>query len=712
MRGGRVASKFHRPSRILFYGLLASALYLLVYWLNTPLLAKLEQATQDYVARYRQQQPPPPEVVVVDVDEASIKEYGRWPWSRVLQAELIRRLKALDVGTIALDIIYLRPQDEAADRALAEALVAPGAPVVGGYFFRPEQTIPTAPESLAELREQRIRVVRRLPGTETLPAPLVAFPFVETNQPDIATQFPALGFFNVISDLDGLVRGIPLTVSFQGEYYPSLVMAALSQWAGLPVGLSVGPAGIRALSLGGIHISVDLAGLLALSWYREDPVPSYSASDVLGDRVDARALAGRLVFLGVSETGISDRRATPVDDDLPGVMIHATAAANIIDGSYLVRDARLDLFNGPLMAVVPVLLVWTLSRMRRLWAMAAVFLSAVAVVWWGYYWLVAYQGYLASFVYPALALTLGFFTFVPYYILTSQRKNRFLTQAFSSYVSPALVEQLLQDPDRLHLAGEKREITVLFSDIRGFTTISETMAPEQLGELLNRYLGAMSEIIVDQQGTLDKYIGDAVMAIFNAPLDIDHHPRRAVAAALAMFRKLRELNQDFVREFGIELHIGMGLHTGSAIVGNLGSARRFDYTAIGDTVNLGSRLEGITKQYGVDLLISDTTRAALDETFHCRPIDRIRVKGKYAAVEIHEVLDPTAEDDRGSLARAYETALRAYFVGDFADALVNFEALLADFPQDRPSQLMRIRCQQYLEQPPKSWDGVYVALEK
>jgi len=708
----RVSSQFHRPSRILLYGLLASLLYLFIYWLDAPLLARLEQATQDFVVRYREQLPPPLEVVVVDVDEASVKEYGRWPWSRELQARLIRRLKELGVGTIALDIIYLRPEGETADRALAQALAAPGAPVVGGYFFRPEQTIPSTPESLVALREQRIRVIRQLPAVQQAPSPLIDFRFVETNQPDIAGHFQALGFFNVIGDLDGLVRGLPLTVAFQGDYYPSLVMSALSQWVGLPVGLTLGPAGIHELSLGGIRIPVDLAGILALNWYRSHPLPSYSASDVLAGRVDPQALADRLVFLGVSETGISDRRATPVDDDYPGVKIHATAAANIIDGSYLVRDARLDLFNGPLMAVVPVLLVWSLSRMRRLWTMATVFALTIAAVWWSYYWLVAQQGYLASFVYPALALSLGFFTFVPYYILTSQRKNRFLFQAFSSYVSPALVEQLLQDPDRLRLAGEKREITVLFSDIRGFTTISETMAPEQLADLLNRYLGAMTEIILAQQGTLDKYIGDAVMAMFNAPLDIERHPARAVAAALGMFRQLRELNREFIAEFGVELQIGVGLHTGPAIVGNLGSARRFDYTAIGDTVNLSSRLESITKQYGVGLLVSDATRAALDGEFPCRLVDRIRVKGKYAAVEVHEVLDTAMGEELRELAASYETALQHYFDGDFSTALGGFETLLTRFPDDRPSRLMAGRCREYLSRPPPTWDGIYVALEK
>jgi adenylate cyclase len=238
------------------------------------------------------------------------------------------------------------------------------------------------------------------------------------------------------------------------------------------------------------------------------------------------------------------------------------------------------------------------------------------------------------------------------------------------------------------------------------------MAPEQLADLLNRYLGAMSEIVLDEQGTLDKYIGDAVMAIFNAPLPIPHHPVRATAAALGMFRRLRELNRAFIAEFGIELQIGVGLHTGPAIVGNLGSVRRFDYTAIGDTVNLGSRLEGITKQYGVNLLISDTTRAALGEEFLCRPIDRIRVKGKYAAVEIHEVLDPVAGERQRELAMAYEEALRAYFAGDFARALAGFETLLVDFPDDRPSRLMAVRCRQYLNEPPETWDGVFVALEK
>lgn len=706
-------SKFHHPLRIILYGCLASGLYLFIYWLNVPLLVELEQATQDYVVRRRERLHPPPEIAVVDVDERSVKEYGRWPWPRSLQAELIQRLKDLGVGTIALDIIYLAPESDDADQALIDALAAPGAPVVGGYFFRPEQTIESAEAELAAFQESRIRIIRRLPGVEELPPPLVEFPHVETNQAQIASHFEGLGFFNVLSDLDGLVRSLPLTLAFQGEYYPSLVVAALARWADLPVSLSIGPAGVRSISLGGIDVAVDLAGLLALSWYTEHPVENFSAADVLSGRLTAAQLQGRLVFLGVSETGIADRRATPVDADFPGVMIHATAAANIIDGSYLVRDSRLDVVNGPLMALIPVLLVWTLSRLRRLWAMAAVFGMTIGLVWWSYFWLVAYQGYLASFVYPALALSLGFFTFVPYYIITSQRKNRFLFQAFSSYVSPALVEQLLQDPERLGLTGEKREITVLFSDIRSFTTISESLEPEQLAELLNRYLGSMTEVVLAQQGTLDKYIGDAVMAIFNAPLVIEGHPVRAVQAALEMFQELETLNHDFLQEFGLQLKIGVGIHTGAAIVGNLGSARRFDYTAIGDTVNLSSRLEGATKYYGVNLLVSETTRHALEGRFLCRRIDRIRVKGKNAAVEIYQVLGTVGEGHKyAGLVSAYEYSLNTYFAGAFESALEGFQTLHQRFPEDGPCRLMMERCEAYLSDPPNDWDGVYVAREK
>ena len=703
--------KFHTATRAVLFGLGASLLSLLLYWLSPAPLEQLDQRGQDFVFKLRDSQPPPPEVAVVTVDEKSIKRYGRWPWTRVLHAQLIRKLKALGVGVIALDIIYLQPESPEADRALAEALEAPGAPVIGGYFFRNEKTQGDDTEALKLLYDQRIKLILKPPDV-TLN--VLTFDFIETNQNYLAQHFNGQGFFNAVYDTDGLIRSVPLVVDYEDTLYPSLMLKGLSIYTGLQIGLRASLDGLNSVRLGPVDIPVDIVGKLALNFYNgERRIPLLSASDVLDDNIDPAVVRDALVFIGVTELGIADLRPTPVDSSFPGVMLHATAAANIIQGFYLHRDNRVILINVALMATVPLILVLVLTWVRQAWTMALVFLAIVTIGCFIFYWLVAEQNYLVSFVYPTLAVAMGFIVFVTYYVLTSQRKNRFLTQAFSSYVSPALVNQLLQDPDRLSLAGEKREVTVLFSDVRDFTTISESMAPEQLAEMLNVYLDAMCEIVMNEQGMLDKYIGDAVMALYNAPLDITEHPARAAVSALQMRQRLDELNEQFIRDYGIKLAMGIGLNTGPAIVGNLGGARRFDYTAIGDTINLGARLESATKQYRVHILISETTRKGLDGRFLCRKIDRIRVKGKHTAVEIFEVMGYSGDASKIDLIARFETALEKYFAGDFDGAHGDCLQILEHYPDDGPSEILRHRCELYVAAPPSAdWGGVYVATQK
>jgi adenylate cyclase len=260
-------------------------------------------------------------------------------------------------------------------------------------------------------------------------------------------------------------------------------------------------------------------------------------------------------------------------------------------------------------------------------------------------------------------------------------------------------------------SGEKG--AVLFSDIRGFTTLSESQTPEQLVAILNRYLGPMTDIVMAEHGTLDKYIGDAVMAIYNAPLDIPDHAQRAASTALQMQRRLTELNDDFERDFGVTLRIGVGLNSGEAIVGNMGSARRFDYTVIGDTVNLASRLEGQTKAYGIGIIVSDSTRAELDDRLLCRRLDRLRVKGKSQPVEIYELIGEVGDERLSSLTRRFESALDEYFEGRFGIAETMFAGILREYPNDGPSKTFVERCKAYQMTPPApDWAGVYVATTK
>ena len=696
----------------LIFAFTASALSLLTYWYHPVLLERLDLLGRDIVFRLRQAPPPSPDVAVVAVDEKSVKKYGRWPWPRALQGRLIRELKQQGASVIALDIIYLRPQDVAQDMALAEALASPGAPVTGGFFFRSAQSVPPDPESVQILRQHRISIIHATPGARF--NRIISFPFVETNQAEIVHFFNTFGFFNYIPDPDGIVRSAPLVLGFQGDFFASLPVAALSLHLNRQIQLEISQDGVAGMRIGKLEIPLDSRGCLALNFYNgRKPLSILSASDVLDHRLKRGSLQGKVVFTGVTETGIADVRPTPVDPAFPGVAIHATVASNILQNFYLYQDNRTVIIDVLLMALVPLLMVRGMARLRKVTFMAATYVGVLCILWLIFYTVVSSTGLLISIIYPSTAATIGYLLIQSFHVLVTQRHSRYLKQAFSTYVSSALVDTLIKNPDAFKMSGEKKEITVLFSDIRGFTSLSEQLPPEELVTILNRYLGPMTDSIMEEQGTLDKYIGDAIMALFNAPLDVEDHAIKAVRSAIKMLENLARLNLELQDEFGITLKSGIGIHTGEAVIGNMGSRRRFDYTAIGDTVNLASRLEGRTKAYGVDIIISGDTCRQLRDWFLVRKLDRLRVKGKSEPVEIYQVIPDKNDIQAISLVDMYYKALELYFNGDFAKALEAFEKIIEKFGNDRPSAIMAERCRQYLRNPPAPpWNGVYVAQDK
>jgi len=704
----------HNRWQALVFGFSASIVSLAVYWYSPVFLENIDQRGRDIVFLARTPPPPPPEVVVVSIDEPSIKEFGRWPWPRATQARLIENLKAMGAGTIALDIVYAQAGNDDCqcsdqDQLLVDAFAAPGSPVVGGYFFRDYFSGELDEQSVDILHDNRIKRKLISPGARTDSVPM--YKFVEANRPEYASHMAGLGSFNIFNDLDGLYRGAPLIVGFGDELYPSLALRALAVYFDMGEGVTVGPEGISDVRLSTIKIPVDDQGRILTSFYEKDAIPIYSAADVVNGTLDPELIFNRLVFVGVTEIGIGDLIPTPGDDQFPGVAMHATVAANIINEDHQYRNMDTVLINVALMAIIPLAGVLILASLRNLSQMiisSAVIAVALA---WLFYYIVAYKAHMVSIIYPAGAMILAFATFQVYYILTSQRTTRFLTGAFSSYVSPEVVQALLTQPDSLGLSGERRDITLLFSDVRGFTTISEKLTPERLVELLNKYFDAMTETILSRQGTLDKYIGDAVMAFFNAPIAIENHQLQGARSALAMIDKLHEMQDELMEEFGVEIKIGIGLHCGEAVVGNMGSTERFDYTAMGDTVNLAARAESITKMYGVEILITGDLEAHLEDSFIRRPIDKIQVKGKTVPAELYELMQ--TNDDNRALAERFAPIYEIYGNGEFARAESELTMLLEEYPDDGPTKVLLERCEIFLREPPgDDWDGIFRATHK
>jgi adenylate cyclase len=437
--------------------------------------------------------------------------------------------------------------------------------------------------------------------------------------------------------------------------------------------------------------------------------PYYSVTDVLNGRVPQEKLAGRVVLVGTTAPGLKDLRSTPVDSAYPGVEVHASLISGMLDGVIkhkpyyvLAVDVALVFFAG----IIMVLMLPRLSPFKATVVALAVFLVLLGInfaFWYG----MNVDLTLAS---ALIAVTLLFALNMSWGYFVESRSKRLFTELFGQYVPPELVDEMAANPEGYTMSGRKAELTVLFSDIRGFTTISESLQPDQLAALMNEYLGAMTLVVRKHRGTLDKYIGDAIMAFWGAPVADDEHARNAVLTALEMQGELLKLNQTLTAKGWPALKIGVGVNTGPMTVGDMGSPVRKAYTVMGDAVNLGSRLEGITKQYGVGIMVGEETRALLAKTFVFRELDRVRVKGKAEPVGIYEPLgetDKVAADDLIEL-KFWDQALHYYRTQAWDQA----ELSLANLTKIHPRYLYELyakRIQHLRAEPPGSdWEGVTV----
>ncbi|MBN2498175.1 MAG: adenylate/guanylate cyclase domain-containing protein [Deltaproteobacteria bacterium] len=543
------------------------------------------------------------------------------------------------------------------------------------------------------------------------------------------------GFFNQAPDFDRIFRRVPMIMSYKraGEgddlarssFFPSLSLKVLSLYYGQPVHLYIhrsaeaedylpahleiwlGPLG----PVGDKHISVPVeeGGDFRLKFYGGEKTFRYiSAGDLIrGDEQACRDVEGKIALVGATTTGIYDRRPTPFGHSVPGVELHATAVENVIRRDFLARPYDLGLLEALFMLGLGILLSWFLTRFRLTSGLVVVlvFIAAWLLV---DFFIVFPRGFWIHQIAQLSHLMVLFLAIAVYRYATEEREKSKIRHAFQFYLSKDVIDNVLQDTSKLKLGGERRELTVLFSDIRGFTTISEALAPDVLTELLNEYLTPMTELVFDYRGTLDKYMGDAIMAIYGAPVPFEDHARAACYTALEMMAKLAALGEQW-RSRGLpEIDIGIGVNTGLMSVGNMGSARRFDYTVMGDNVNLGSRLEGSNKQYGTHIIISQFTRTAIGEHFTCRELDLVAVKGKKEPVRIFELVHSgPRQGERDAWIGRFESALGLYRQRSWAEAEAAFAALAAE-RGDPPSRIYVERCRQIKTAPPaEGWDGVF-----
>jgi adenylate cyclase len=709
--------------------------------LNPAPLEEIRLRTFDFFQRLRPRETVSRPVVIVDIDEASLKEIGQWPWPRTILADLVTRLAELGTVAIGFDVIFAEPDrmspgiaatsfrnlDEdtrnklrnlpSNDEVFAQAISR--ARVVVGQAGSATAT----PRSQAEAALQTGFAVR---GPNATPF-LVTFAGLLRNVPVIEQAAAGRGVFSILPERDGIVRRVPLVMGAQGAMVPSLSIELLRVVTNSgAILVRTDQAGVQSVAVPGLQVPTDQNGRFWVHFNRHDPARYVSAKDVLQGRVPRDRLEGRLALIGTSAVGLLDVKTTPVAAAMPGVEIQAQILESALTKSSLTYPnyaGGAELLVAVLvgLAIIVVAPIFRASIVIALGAVVAV--TLIGASWYLY----SQHNLLIDFTYPLISSALVYLALVFVNYVTEQKQRQQIRAAFGHYLSPALVEQLARSPEKLTLGGEERRMTVLFSDVRGFTTISEYYKhdPQGLTLLMNRFLTPLTNAIIERKGTIDKYIGDAIMAFWNAPLDDPQQEVNACEAALEMLARADQLNQEFKREAEqnggkyMPLKFGVGLNTGPCVVGNMGSDFRFNYSVLGDTVNVASRLEARTKDYRIPIVIGAQTEQRAKEKFATMEIDLIQVQGKTEPETVFTVLghaELRQDSDFQELRELTAAMLRSYRQQDWTRALEAIERCRkagARFGIAALYDMYAARIEVFRQTPPpRDWNGVYEAESK
>ncbi|MFC1679717.1 CHASE2 domain-containing protein [Elusimicrobiota bacterium] len=755
-------------------------------WIENPyVLTDLQNRVFDsYLHITPRDYDPEAPVRIIDIDEESLKRIGQWPWPRTKLSDMIRRLNAAGAGVIAFDVVYAEPDrtspsriaselpDTAEfrffrdrlktlpdhDRIFSQAIGEAGNVVLGFPFTGGANTVTPGTKT-------RIRFLTRQPaGAKSVSAdalkektaggasgenvwvdevdPVDFLPDLyegaTKNLDPIEETAAGIGSFTSATDRDNIIRRVPILYRLRGKVYPSLAAEALRVALGARWYKAMAVVGDDAFSeyvdglyqvvirpgdrsMPPVKILTESAGTIRLFDTGYRPERFIPAWKIFEADFDASLVAGRILFVGTSAEGLKDLRGTPLNKHAAGVEVHAQIAEQVLLQKFLQRPAWAEKVEFFLFLLFGLLLIILQSRLGPGWSFiltAAAMIGAVAGSWHAY----ADKHLLIDPVFPSLVIFAIYLSATVFNFLRTASEKKQVRGAFSRYMSPALVEQLADDPSKLKLGGETRELTLMFSDIRGFTTISEQFDAHGLTQFINQYLTPMTEIVLDRGGTIDKYMGDCIMAFWNAPLEDKDHVINACRAALDMRRDLNELNEVWKGEAEAEgrkyipIRAGIGLNTGPCCVGNMGSEQRFDYSVLGDDVNLASRLEGQSKAYGVDIVIGAKTNEYA-QAMATLELDLIRVKGKTVPVRIYTMLgdeETAATEDFRKLAEKHAAMIEAYRgqKWDEADSLVA-ECRKFDVPLAKFYDLYAARVKACREDPPApDWDGVFTATTK
>ncbi len=613
---------------------------------------------------------PNKDIVFVAVDEQSVNEYGRWPWDRDTLALGIDKFIESDV--VLMDMIFSEPTSEEKDNILGESLANLNNSVCG-FFLRHNSTQKITEEELELLSDSSLDLLQTQVAKYGTPK-FSSAEYAELNIVPIMESCSLSGSFSTVRAADDKIRSYPLSVYFQNLLYPSLAVQGLR----LKFDKDIERLNNNTLTIAEYPIEIDERGLIRLNFYNYNDYDIVSFLDVVQGIIPQSYFKDKIVILGITEVGAGDIVSTPIGS-IPGPLLHYTFISNLLEGHLIVEPQYITEALILFMVLLPFLLVFIIKKiLYRAILNVIIYLSITVFI---RYLFITQMIYIDLF-YPLLALIISFIVVEAISFTLQEQRGKFMRGAFSSYLSADLLDQLIEHPDTLSLGGESKELSILFSDIRGFTTISESMDPVSLITLLNRYFTPMTNAVLENGGMLDKYIGDAVMAFFNAPIDVKNHADASCHSALEMIERLNILNEELKLDGINPIKIGIGINTAEVVVGNMGSDTRFNYTVIGDGVNLASRVEGLTKNYGIEILITEFTVAKLSKNFIYREIEPVKVKGKDEAVLLYQLMP--INDKSRMVKKVYDKALEAYKNSQLDEAKKLFNSLIEDF-DDKPS---------------------------
>ncbi|MCX7982270.1 MAG: adenylate/guanylate cyclase domain-containing protein [Syntrophales bacterium] len=692
-------------------------LTLIAFFVDTPFLRFIELKSLDLRMVYRGTIKPGPEVAIVAIDEKSLSELGRWPWSRKHIALLVDSLKSYGVKAVGFDIVFSEPEGEA-DRVLSQSIERADN-VTLGYFFH------TSKRDMGHLKEKDINTALDLIGNSQYPIVQVKSPPAEDILFQAYAAVPSIeliaqgavnsGFFNAFPDSDGVIRKSPLVIKCKDNFYFPLSVALILQYLDHPpIRLKLSEIGVEEIILEDTRIPTDEAGRLLINYLGPARTfPHYSAVDVINKKIQPELLKDRIVIVGATATGIYDLRVTPYSNIYPGVEIHANIIDNILHKNFLEHSSWTTFLDALAIIVFGFLVGIIVPRTKAIPGLIATLALLLSFLAFNFIAFAKFKIWL-NLTYPLLAMATLFLFINIYRYMTEEKEKKKIKNAFQYYLTPTVINEILTDPSKLKLGGEKKDLSVMFSDIRGFTTISEQLSPEELVSLLNEYLTAMTKKVFKYDGLLDKYIGDAIMAVFGAPIDQPDHALRACRTALEMMEELQNLQKKWDAEGKPKIDIGIGINSGDMVVGNMGSDMRFDYTVMGDNVNLASRLEGLNKEYGTHIIISESTYERIKDVLLAREIDAVRVKGKKQPVKIYELLGEKKDAPlHEAYIKTFEDALNLYRAQKFDEAIALFQKTLDIRPGDPPSTMYLKRAAELKENPPgPDWDGVFTMTRK